>query len=121
MAEAPMWMTDPKTLRLASLNDSAVTLFGYSREQLRTISAFDLLVPEDVDRLRLALCNRPSAGDGGAWTILLPSGRRVQIRTRFHFTNTFGERQQFTFVTEIYGHPDFPDGPTKPIGLAATR
>jgi PAS domain-containing protein len=114
-----MWMVDPKTLRLTSVNDSAVTLFGYTQEQLRTMSVIDLLVPEDMERLRRALPSRPSAGDGGGWTILLPGGTRVKIRTRFHFTTVFGETQQFTFVTEIYGHPDFNDGSTAPIGAAA--
>lgn len=121
MGEAPMWMVDPRTFRLASLNDSAVRLFGYSREQLATMSVFELLAPEDVDRLRHALCHRPSAGDGGQWTIVLPSGSRAQIHTRFHFTEVFGNNQQFTFVTEIHGHPDFSDGPTEPIGAAAGR
>ena len=66
MAEAPMWMVDPKTFRLASLNDSAVKLFGNSREQIATMSVFALLVPEDLERLRHALSNRPFAGDGGS-------------------------------------------------------
>src|SRR5690242_12474875 len=47
-SETPMWMVDPETFRFASINNAAVKLFGYSREQLSTMSIFAVLAPEDI-------------------------------------------------------------------------
>jgi PAS domain-containing protein len=120
-AETPMWMVDPSTFRFASCNEAAAILFGYPREQLATMSVFAVLAPEDVERLRDALTARPLAGDGGKWTVVLRCGTRVRIHTRFHFTEVARQRQQFTFVSDVYGHPTIPDGPTPGIGAAAAR
>jgi PAS domain-containing protein len=119
-AETPMWMVDPATFSFASVNDAAAKLFGYSRQQLLGMSIFDVLAPEDVERLRDALLHRPFAGDGGTWTIVLSCGARARIHTRFHFTEVGGHRQQFTFVTEVYGHPEIPDGPKGGVGTQAS-
>lgn len=120
-SETPMWMVAPDSFRFASVNDAALKLFGYSREQLATMSVFAVLAPEDIERLRDALKTRPLAGDGGTWTLLVPPGHRVRIHTHYHFTEVNGVRQQFTFVSEIYGHPAFPDGLTAGIAASASR
>jgi PAS domain S-box-containing protein len=43
----PMTVTDPATRRLVDANDAAVKLFGYTRDELRSLKGTDLYIPSD--------------------------------------------------------------------------
>jgi PAS domain S-box-containing protein len=43
----PMTVTDPATRRLVDANDAAAKLFGYTRDELKSLRAPDLYVPRD--------------------------------------------------------------------------
>jgi PAS domain S-box-containing protein len=43
----PMTVTDPGTRRLIDANDAAVKLFGYTRDELRSLKGTDLYIPSD--------------------------------------------------------------------------
>jgi PAS domain S-box-containing protein len=43
----PMTVTDPDTRRLIDANDAAVKLFGYTRDELRSLKGTDLYIPSD--------------------------------------------------------------------------
>jgi PAS domain S-box-containing protein len=43
----PMTVTDPDTRRLVDANDAAVKLFGYTRDELRSLKGTDLYIPSD--------------------------------------------------------------------------
>src|SRR5512138_1635309 len=42
----PCWVFDRDTLRLLEVNDAAIELYGYSREEMLAMSTADLTVPE---------------------------------------------------------------------------
>jgi PAS domain S-box-containing protein len=115
-SETPMWMVDANTFQIKMANRDALKLFGYSEDELRSKTVFDLVVPEQADALRAAFDSRPFAGDGGSWTVRLPDGARFSMRVRYHFIQNEGARLQFTFADEIHGHPDFPEGKTGGVG-----
>ena len=46
----PMWISDRESLRFLAVNDAAVTLYGYSREQFLAMVAPDLRPVEDCER-----------------------------------------------------------------------
>jgi PAS domain S-box-containing protein len=112
-----MWMVDAATHRIKTANHAAEKLFGYSADELASKTIFELVVPEESSALRETFANRGFAGDGGTWTLTLPSGERFRLHIRYHYVERERVKLQFTFADEIYGHPDFPDGKTK--GVAA--
>jgi two-component system cell cycle sensor histidine kinase/response regulator CckA len=59
---APVFLYDPATLRLLSVNDAAVRQYGYSREEFLAMSIAELRPPEDVGVLMAQLESR--TGDG---------------------------------------------------------
>ncbi len=44
----PMWVFDVETLRFLSVNEAAINHYGYSREELLTMTLQELRLPEDV-------------------------------------------------------------------------
>jgi len=51
----PMWVIDWESLRFLAINDAAVTHYGYSREQLMSMTASDLRPAEDRERFEQSL------------------------------------------------------------------
>ena len=56
----PMVAYDRETLEIVAVSNALVADYGYSREELRTMTILDLLMPEDVPILRAYLAGRPS-------------------------------------------------------------
>ena len=101
----PMWVIDTKQHRFVTVTPEAEALFGCSRERLLSMSIFDILAPEERERLRNELPTRPVHGDGGVWTGLLPSGERFQFHTKFRYLDKERTRQ-FTAAVQVWGRPD---------------
>jgi PAS domain-containing protein len=47
-AETPMWVYDVKSLAFLAVNDAAVRLYGYSRDQFLAMTILDIRPAEDV-------------------------------------------------------------------------
>jgi PAS domain S-box-containing protein len=45
----PKWLYDVETLRFLAINDAAVRTYGYSREELLTMSIKDIRPPDEID------------------------------------------------------------------------
>ena len=45
----PMWLYDPKTLRIVNVNDAALAHYGYSREQFESMTLLDLWPQDEWD------------------------------------------------------------------------
>jgi PAS domain S-box-containing protein len=62
----PMWVFDPKTLAILAVNETAISLYNYSREEFLRLKLTDLRRPEDRAGLIKALSapNKPSHFSG---------------------------------------------------------
>ena len=59
----PMWVFDPDTLGIVSVNDAAIALYGYSRERFLTLKVTDLRPEEDRPALLAHLSSgKPTQG-----------------------------------------------------------
>jgi PAS domain S-box-containing protein len=47
----PMWIYDLETLAFLEVNDAAIAVYGYSREEFLSMTLKDIRPPEDVDAL----------------------------------------------------------------------
>lgn len=54
----PMWVSEAHSPRLLAVNDATVKKYGYTREELLRMSAIDLQVDEDRDRVLVQLRER---------------------------------------------------------------
>ena len=55
----PMVAYDRETLEIVTVSNAMVAAYGYSREELHSMTIMDLVLPEDVDNLRSYLAGHP--------------------------------------------------------------
>jgi PAS domain S-box-containing protein len=48
----PMWVVDDESLRFLAVNDAAVRLYGYSRDEFLAMTAWDIRRPDERESLR---------------------------------------------------------------------
>jgi PAS domain S-box-containing protein len=98
---AMLWSLDLDTYRYLSVSDAGLELLGYSREELLKMAIFDIIAPEDRERLEKHLPVRPSSGDVGEWIFKRKNGSRVGVTIRFQDTEIGGHRVSFRYATRI--------------------
>jgi PAS domain S-box-containing protein len=98
---AIMWSLDLDTYRYLSVNDGLVELLGYNREELLRMTIFDMIAPEDRERLQKHLPERPSTGDVGEWILRRKNGSRVAVHIRFHDVELGAHRVSFRYATKV--------------------
>src|SRR5579884_3569323 len=72
----PMWVYDLETLRFLEVNDAAIDLYGYTRDEFLDMRITDIRPQEDLDRLAHNLNQaRPALESSGRWRHTLKGGR----------------------------------------------
>lgn len=75
-----MWVYDVETFQFVAVNDAALEVYGYSREEFLAMSALDLRPEEERDRFIEVVRTAPtSVQESGPWTLIRKDGslRRV--------------------------------------------
>ena len=83
----PMWIYDAETLAFLAVNDAAVDVYGWSREEFLALTIADIRVPEEVDRLHSLLANEPDARGlrhAGLWRHRRKDGSELDVEIRSH-------------------------------------
>ncbi|HET9992246.1 MAG TPA: ATP-binding protein [Kofleriaceae bacterium] len=58
----PIWVLDAKTLQYVAINNSMITTYGYSREELLAMTAVDVKQPADVPEMMRSLTSAVLGG-----------------------------------------------------------
>jgi two-component system, sensor histidine kinase and response regulator len=81
----PMWVYDRQTLRFLEVNDAAVTLYGYSREEFLELRITDIRPPEEISRLDKHLAEkRHRLTQSGPWRHRYKDGRIISVEVSSH-------------------------------------
>jgi PAS domain S-box-containing protein len=82
----PMWIFDQDTFRFLDVNDAALALYGYSRDEMLSMTVADIRPPEDVARFREAAAEDvPGVRRAGVWTHRRKDGALLDVDvTAFH-------------------------------------
>ena len=75
------WIVDQKSLKILKVNKSAIKQYGYSKEEFLTKTVFDLLPPEEVDRLKSLLDHQNNFANvySGHWRNRLKNGHLIDV------------------------------------------
>ncbi|MEA4910308.1 MAG: PAS domain S-box protein, partial [Anaerolineaceae bacterium] len=96
----PMWVYDPKTLRYLDSNQAAVRQYGYSMDEMLSMSVTDLQHPEDVPGLLdLVSKPRPAAQLASVWRHRRKDGSTFHVRITSH-TITYAGQEAMLVVGE---------------------
>jgi diguanylate cyclase (GGDEF)-like protein/PAS domain S-box-containing protein len=81
----PMWAYDRETLQFLAVNDAAVELYGYARDEFLRLRLTDICSPEEVDRLLLDMVrNRGAFERSGEWRHRLKDGTYIDVEINSH-------------------------------------
>lgn len=81
----PMWVYDAETLRFLAVNDAAVLHYGFSREEILSMSLKDIRPPEEIERLMRYLSDRETEEKRShTWRHLKKDGTRIWVKTTSH-------------------------------------
>src|SRR5712691_6215211 len=95
----PMWVLDDETLRFVAVNDAALRLYGYSREEFLGMSASDLRRP---DERRDFLRNEPGGSVyRGVFRHARKNGDPLDIDGVGHLVGWRGRRARLVVINDI--------------------
>jgi PAS domain S-box-containing protein len=98
-APVPMMLLDVKAQRYAEVNDAAVGLFGYSREQFLAMSAEAIRAPDELLRYKAMMQTPvPVSGRRGLWRYRKADGGEIMVDVSVH-PFRFGGRAMAIIVT----------------------
>ncbi|MFI5059116.1 MAG: PAS domain S-box protein, partial [Candidatus Acidiferrales bacterium] len=81
----PTWVIDQETLGFIQVNEATVTQYGYTAAEFKKLNTFDILVPEEADRLREHFRNSPMQGRHvGLWKHRKKDGSVFEVEISSH-------------------------------------
>jgi two-component system cell cycle sensor histidine kinase/response regulator CckA len=98
----PMWVFEPATLAFLAVNDAAVRMYGYSREEFLGMTIRDIRPPEDVPAL-LEKIEARGRGEtvGSLWRHRLKSGALVEVEVASSALLFRGRPARLVLVTDV--------------------
>lgn len=97
----PMWVFDRETLRFLAVNDAAVALYGYSREQFLAMTSLDIRAPEDHEALRAAAADDAPVYGGQVWRHRKADGTVMEVAIYSHVTTYQGRPAKITAPIDL--------------------
>lgn len=98
----PMWVYDLETLRFLTVNNSAISKYGYTREEFLAMTIADIRPEED----RTALEKNVQAvtegrGESGVWQHCLKSGQVIHVDVTGHTVTYDGRRAELISARDV--------------------
>jgi PAS domain S-box-containing protein len=81
----PIYTYDQTTLAFLAVNEAAVQLYGYGRDEFLAMTLLDLALPQDVPAFREGLSKlAPCAGNSGVWRHRVRDGKLLEVEITSH-------------------------------------
>jgi PAS domain S-box-containing protein len=101
----PMWIYDPETLAFLEVNDAALALYGYTRDEFLKLRLTDVQAPDAVPQLLEYLRHSgPGLRQAGRWQHRLKNGRYIALETAVHALQFAGHTARLVAITDVAAH-----------------
>jgi two-component system cell cycle sensor histidine kinase/response regulator CckA len=98
----PMWAFHRETLRFLDVNEMAIRVYGYSREEFLSMSLTDIRPPEDVPLLRAVIADTDRAHEGRSiWRHFTKSGDLLHVEVHTQDIEMNGEPARLAIITDV--------------------
>jgi diguanylate cyclase (GGDEF)-like protein/PAS domain S-box-containing protein len=98
----PMWVFSLETLRFLEVNDAAIFLCGYSREEFLRMSILEHLLPEDEAALRKVLTKRHGTFKAaGEWRHRTKNGSVIRVEVFVHSLDWEGQPAEHVVAIDV--------------------
>src|SRR5215470_5663567 len=98
----PTWVIDRETLRFLEVNEAAVRVYGYSREELQGMTIVDFQPDEEKSKVINYL--KENKGDGlyrGHWRHRKKDGKIIEVETTVHELEYSGKRVRLIVAQDV--------------------
>ncbi|MEK6592440.1 MAG: PAS domain S-box protein [Pseudomonadota bacterium] len=98
----PMWIYDYETLKFIAVNDAAVNIYGYTREEFLSMSILDIRPEEEVNRIqeRLKTLN-PAENRSGIWKHKKKNGDIIHVDIVSHGFVFGGRKARLVLASDV--------------------
>jgi len=98
----PMWVYDTQTLRFMEVNDAAVEHYGFTREEFRAMSLYDMCPPEDAAHLMADAANTTARLTyAGEWRHRKRNGEIINVVITSHSLEYAGRSARLVVATDV--------------------
>ncbi|MEW6612553.1 MAG: PAS domain-containing sensor histidine kinase [Pseudomonadota bacterium] len=98
----PMWMVDLDSLAFLEVNEAAVQLYGYSRDEFLGMTIADIRPAEDVPRLLAHLVDSETGlYRAGEWRHRCRDGRLIDVEITSHILDFQGHRAALVTIEDV--------------------
>lgn len=98
----PMWAFHRETLQFLAVNEKAIQLYGYSRQEFLSMRLTDIRPPEDIPFLRsvIAAPNREHEGRS-VWRHYTKAGQMLHVEVRTQDLDLHGQPARLAIMTDV--------------------
>ena len=97
----PMWVVDARTQRFLAVNDAAVRLYGYPREEFLAMTAWEIRRPDEREPLHDFLHKESAAVYRGIFRHLRKNGEPIDIDGVGHLVSWRGRPARLVVINDI--------------------
>jgi two-component system sensor histidine kinase UhpB len=97
----PMWVVDAQTLRFLGVNDAAMRLYGYSRDEFLAMTAEDVRLPRDREDFRDFLSRESGAVIRSVFRHVKKSGELIDVEGVGHLVTWRGRAARLVLLNDI--------------------
>lgn len=98
-----MWIYDPDTYYFTEVNDAAIQKYGYSREEFKKMTLFEIRPIEDVEKVRRAVDENRMKGASffEEWTHFTKAGEKLKVMISASDIFYEGKHQRLVIANDI--------------------
>ena len=98
----PMWIYDLESLRFLAVNNAAVDIYGYGRDEFLSMTLKDIRPPEDVTRLEENVSEVSNGIDhAGSWRHIKKDGSLIDVEITSHTLTYSGRAAELVIAHDI--------------------
>ena len=97
----PMWVIDATTLAFLAVNEAALRLYGYTKEELLRMTADQIRPEEDRDDLRRAYADWSNNCSQRVWRHRKKSGEVISVRVTSFSLEFAGRRARLGVIEDL--------------------
>lgn len=103
---SPMWIYNRRTLNFTAVNNAAVAKYGYSPDEFKNMTIFDIRPKADAGKVHTAVKELKSTySDSGIWTHLKKDGTLIQVHITSHVITSPGKEDHIMVMATEVGTP----------------
>lgn len=99
----PMWVYDTYTLKFLDVNDAAVALYGYSRDEFLNMTILEIRPPQDVPKALDSISRRQQEPivKGRLWKYQKKDGSLIDVEVSAHLIQLGGRECEVVLINDV--------------------